>query len=147
MAQAQLGGTIQILPATMGAPGAGLGRAGQPAMGRASGRSRLAVVLRPAARAERGTGHAAESYGAYADPGFMPLGAPVYGDARTAGTGGYRYAARTAGPPGPGRPAGSPGMSRSMTARRALWEHRGNTCPRTICRSYPYAAPSLSWAR
>ena len=56
MAQAQLGGTVHPMPVTMGTPGAGLGRPGPSAMGRASGCSRLAVILGPAARAERGTG-------------------------------------------------------------------------------------------
>ena len=95
MAQAQLGGTIHLMPATMGTPGAGLGLPGPQPSGRASGRSRLAVILRPAARAERGTGARRGILMGVRGTGLMPLGAPVYGDARPAGTRGYRMPRRT----------------------------------------------------
>ena len=114
MAQAQLAGTIQMLPTTAGAQGAGFGMPGSQAW----------AALPPAPGWASSSGPLPALSAAPADPAFMPLGAPVYGDA---GTGGYPY-------PFPPRPAGSPGTSRSTTAPRASREHRGNTCPRMICR-------------
>jgi DMSO/TMAO reductase YedYZ heme-binding membrane subunit len=77
LAQAQLGGTIQALPASMSAQ-ATIGLPGQPraalpyASGWASTSGPLpALAAAPAYPAET-------SYEAYPDPALMPLGAPVY---------------------------------------------------------------------
>ena len=45
-----------------------------------------------------------------------------------------------------GTPDGSPGMSRNTTARRALLERRGNTCPRTTCPPTLTLRRASSWA-
>jgi DMSO/TMAO reductase YedYZ heme-binding membrane subunit len=77
LAQAQLGGTIQALPASMSAQGAIGLPASQPrsalpyASGWASPSGPLPALAAAAYPAET-------SYQAYPDPAFMPLGAPVY---------------------------------------------------------------------
>ncbi len=96
MAQAQLGGTVHPMPVTMGTPGAGLGGPGpQPWAALPAARS-WPSSSGPLPALNAAPAHAAESFRAYAEPGLVPLGAPVYGDARTAGTRGYRYAAQDA---------------------------------------------------
>ncbi len=52
MGQAHLGGTIQMLPTTVGAQGSGLGQP-EPGLGRAAARARLGRVVGTAARAAR----------------------------------------------------------------------------------------------
>ena len=79
MAQAQLGGTVQVLPASMSAQGA-IGRPGgsQPwaAQPYASDWTSPSGPVPALAAAPAYSG--ASSYDAYPDPAFMPLGAPVY---------------------------------------------------------------------
>jgi DMSO/TMAO reductase YedYZ heme-binding membrane subunit len=91
MAQAQLGGTIQMLPtatganAVIGVPG-GQPWAAIPAPG-------WSVTSGPLPALTASPAYAGEaSYSVYRDPDLMPLGAPVYGDGIAAGAGGYPYA-------------------------------------------------------
>ncbi len=67
MAQAQLGGTIQMLPATTTVMGG--------AMGAIAGQGAVGLPAAPLMQLPAGS-----SYGAYGDGGFPPLGAPPYGD-------------------------------------------------------------------
>jgi DMSO/TMAO reductase YedYZ heme-binding membrane subunit len=94
MAQAQLGGTIQVLPATAGTQGPAFGLPGSPdwaALPAAPGWSSSSGPF-PALSAS--PVYAAEApYGAYREPGFMPLGAPVHADSMTVGGERYPYAA------------------------------------------------------
>jgi DMSO/TMAO reductase YedYZ heme-binding membrane subunit len=92
MAQAQLGGTIQMLPGAAG-PQAAIGMSGSqpwaaiPAPGwSASSGPFPALSASPVYAGE-------SSYGAYQDPELMPLGSPVYGDRITADATGYPYPA------------------------------------------------------
>ncbi len=84
MTQAQLGATVQVLPAGMGLPGTGpmAPRAALPfALPFAQGRSPASgplPALGPAPVLGAAPAYAAE--GTYADLGFIPLGAPPYGD-------------------------------------------------------------------
>ena len=140
MAQAQLGGTIQVLPGATG-PQAAIGMSGSqpwaaiPAPGWSPSSGPFpALSASPV--------HAGEfSYWAYQDPELMPLGAPVYGDRITADAMGYPYPAADAprsALPAPAWSVGSassPCTSPGMTARRVSWERRENTCPRTTCRT------------
>jgi hypothetical protein len=108
MAQAQLGGTIQMLPGATG-PQAAIGMSGSqpwaaiPAPGwSASSGPFPALSASPVYAGE-------SSYGAYRDPELMPLGAPVYGDRITADATGYPAAdAPRSAMPAPG-PAGRAG--------------------------------------
>ena len=81
MAQAQLGATVQVLPASMGARGAGLGTPGTgplaalPAPGWSPSSGPL-PALGPAP-AHAGSSSSSD---AYRELGFTPLGAPPYGD-------------------------------------------------------------------
>ena len=124
MAQTQLGGTIQMLPTGVGTQAAGLALPGSPA--------RAALPPAPDWRTASGPLPALSAAPAYAsDPAFMPLGAPVYGEAMTAGTGGYPY------PAAPGRqPLYEPeydGPPRFEGAPRKY-------VPQDDVSSYPYAA-------
>jgi hypothetical protein len=90
MAQAQLGGTIQMMPATTGTH-AVTGMPGSqpwaaiPAPGWSATSGPLPALGGPPA-------YAGESpYGGYQAPELMPLGAPVYGDGIVAGARGYPY--------------------------------------------------------
>jgi DMSO/TMAO reductase YedYZ heme-binding membrane subunit len=86
MAQAQLGGTVQMLPTGVGAQAADLGLPGS--------RAWAALPPPPDWRTASGPLPALSADSGYAaDPALMPLGAPVYGEARTAGTGGRPYPA------------------------------------------------------
>jgi DMSO/TMAO reductase YedYZ heme-binding membrane subunit len=90
MSQTQLGGTIQVLPTGVAAQSAGLALPGSQAW--------AALPPGPDWRTASGPLPALSAAPAYAaDPALMPLGAPVYGETKTAGTGGYSY------PAGPGR--------------------------------------------
>ena len=80
MAQAQLGGTVQVLPAGPGTRGAGIGMPGTwtatalPAPGRSPASGPL-----PALDPAPAYAGPSSSSGAYRDLGFTPLGAPPYG--------------------------------------------------------------------
>jgi DMSO/TMAO reductase YedYZ heme-binding membrane subunit len=90
MSQAQLGETIQMLPTGVAAQSAGLALPGSQAW--------AALPPGPDWRTASGPLPALSAAPAYdADPALMPLGAPVYGETVTGGTGGYSY------PAGPGR--------------------------------------------
>jgi DMSO/TMAO reductase YedYZ heme-binding membrane subunit len=132
MAQAQLNGAIQTLPSGGGAQVASLGLPGSqpmaalpPAQGWSSASGPLPAL---------GAAPAADpAYGAYRDPAFMPLGAPVYGDAMTAGMGGYPYPAE------PGRqPLYEPEYDGPPRFEGAPRTH----VPQDDLSSYPYAAAS-----
>jgi DMSO/TMAO reductase YedYZ heme-binding membrane subunit len=95
MAQARLGGTIQVLPASAGLAGTAVGLPGSqdwaalpPAPGRSPSSGPFPAIS------------ASPAYGAYQDAALMPLGAPVYGDGVAARSGSYPYA-----PVDPPRPA------------------------------------------
>jgi DMSO/TMAO reductase YedYZ heme-binding membrane subunit len=171
MAQAQLGGTVQVLPAGMGARGAGFGAQGTgpwaalpatPAWSSPSGPLPLAALEAAPVYAESSSGaypsyasaeaYPAESYRpaeAYRDLGFTPLGAPPYGDDAPVGFGGRPYV-----PADPPRPA-LPGSAGATGGRRPLYEPgydgpprfegapRGHV-PQDELSSYPYDMPGRS---
>jgi len=148
MAQAQLGGTIQTLPAV----GAQVTAIGTP-------RSQDWAAL-PAARDWPSSSgpfpaltatpvYAAESSsGAYRDPAFLPLGAPVYGDHMTVSAGAYPYGAADAwrpALPGPGnagravrQPRYEPGYDGPPRFEGAPRKH----VPQDDVSSYPYGPQS-----
>ncbi|MGH3223598.1 MAG: hypothetical protein ACRDPY_33765, partial [Streptosporangiaceae bacterium] len=125
LAQAQLGATVQVLPGGVGLPGTGPRTALPPAQGRS-----LASGPLPALGAAP----------AYANLGFIPLGAPPYSDGGpAAGFGG--------GPAGPAGPARLPGPGQA--ARQPLYEPGYDGPPRFVgaprdqlpqgdASSYPY---------
>jgi DMSO/TMAO reductase YedYZ heme-binding membrane subunit len=130
MAQAQLNGTIQMLPAAVTTQGSALGVPGSPAW----------AALPPAPDwSSPGRLPALSAAPAYAtNPAVMPLGAPVYGEAITAGVGGYPYPAAAGRQPlyepeydGPPRFEGAP--------RKHV--------PQDDLSSYPYAAQSYQPSR
>ena len=157
MAQAQLGGTIQVLPAGLAAHGANTGMNSDswaalpaapasawsspsspsgpfPALGPAP-----ALGSAPAYAAASGAypsdpaGPSYETYGsaeAYRDLGFRPLGAPPYGDDVAAGRGGRPYV--VADPPmsASGRPAGMTGQG--PAARQPRYEPEYDGPPRFV---------------
>jgi DMSO/TMAO reductase YedYZ heme-binding membrane subunit len=125
MAQAQLSGTIQMLPTTVGAQGTGFGMPGSQAW----------AALPPASDWASSSGPMPALSAAPADPAFMPLGAPVYGDA---GTGGYPY------PAAPGRrPLYEPEYDGPPRFEGAPRKH----VPQDDLSTYPYAAPSHQQGR
>ena len=141
MAQAQLGGTVRPMP---GHPGPQPWAALPAARGWPSSSGPLPALNAAPAQA-------ADSYGVYAEPGLMPLGAPVYGDARTAGTRGYRYAAQDA------RQPLSPGIA-GYAGRQPWHEPEYDGPPRFVgaprkyvpqddLSSYPYAPASFQLGR
>ena len=143
MAQAQLGGTIQMLPAATGADAATCMPGGQPwgaipAPGwSATSGPFPALTASPA--------HAAEApYSTYQDPELMPLGAPLYGDGFAAGAAGYPYAAAdpTRGPATAGRageqPLYEPGYDGPPRFMGAARKH----VPQDDVSSYPYGPAS-----
>jgi DMSO/TMAO reductase YedYZ heme-binding membrane subunit len=124
MAQAQLSGTIQMLPTAVGAQGSGLGLPGSQAWAALPPAPGWAATSGPLPALPAGAGYAA-------DPSLMPLGAPVYGQSAAAGTGSYPYPAASGRQPlyepeydGPPRFTGAP--------RRHV--------PQDDLSSYPYAA-------
>ncbi len=146
MAQAQLGGTVQVLPAGMGARGPGFGAQGTgpwaatalsatPAWSSPSGPLPLAALeAAPVYAAESSSGaypsyasaeaYPADSYRpaeAYRDLGFTPLGAPPYGDDAPVGFGGRPYVPAAYVPADPPRPA-LPGSAGAAGGRRPLYE-------------------------
>ena len=124
MAQAQLGGTLQMLPAGAGAQAAGLALPG--------GQARAALPPGPDWRIQSGPLPALSAAPAYAaDPALMPLGAPVYGAAMTAGTRGHSY------PAAPGRqPRYEPEYDGPPRYEGAPRRH----VPQDDLSSYPYPA-------
>ncbi len=152
MAQAQLGGTIQIMPAPMGGQGAGPSLPG----------SQRAAAL-PAARGwpsssgplpalSAAPAYAAEPHARYEAPELMPLSAPVYGEARPAGTGGYPYAALDApqppgGPVAAGRPSGQPWHEPEYDGPPRFVGTPRRHVPQDDLSSYPYAPASFQPGR
>ena len=124
MAQAQLGGTIQMLPAGAGAQAADLALPGSQAW--------AALPPAPDWRTASGPLPALSAAPGYAaDPAFLPLGAPVYGETRTAGTWGYPY------PAAPGRqPLYEPEYDGPPRFEGAPRKHMPQDDPS----SHPYAA-------
>jgi DMSO/TMAO reductase YedYZ heme-binding membrane subunit len=170
MAQAQLGTTIQVLPGGMGLPGAGPRTALPPAQGWSPTSGPLpALGAAPAygaapvygARPALGAAPAYAGEAAYADLGFIPLGAPPYGDGVPA-TGSRPYAGPDAPRPalnGPGRPPGPVGpLGPGQRARQPLYEPGYDGPPRFVgaprghlpqddVSSYPYGAREQQGAR
>ena len=125
MAQAQLSGTIQMLPTAAGVQGAGPGMPGIQAW----------AALPPAPGWASSSGPLPALSAAPADPAFAPLGAPVYGDA---GTAGYPY------PAAPGRqPRYEPEYDGPPRFEGAPRKH----VPQDDLSTYPYAAPSHQQGR
>ncbi|HJY04001.1 MAG TPA: hypothetical protein VJ351_24620, partial [Streptosporangiaceae bacterium] len=124
MAQAQLRGTIQMLPTAVGAQGSGPGLPGSQAWAALPPAPDWAVSSGPLPALPAGAGYAA-------DPSLMPLGAPVYGESATAGTGSYPY------PAAPGRqPLYEPEYDGPPRFQGAPRKH----VPQDDLSSYPYAA-------
>jgi DMSO/TMAO reductase YedYZ heme-binding membrane subunit len=120
MAQAQLSGAIQMLPASAGAQRSGLGLPGSQAWAELPPGRDWAASSGPLPALPVGAGYAA-------DPPFMPLGAPVYAEPAAAS---YPYPAASGRQPlyepeydGPPRFAGAP----------------RNHVPQDDLSSYPYA--------
>ena len=157
MAQAQLGGTVQMLPAGLGTRGAAIGAPGTtwtatalPAPGRSPASGPL-PALDPAP-AYAGPSYAGPSYAgqasssdAYRDLGFTPLGAPPYGDDVPTGMRGRPYLgvdqARSAvagpAPAGPVRqPLYEPGYDGPPRFQGAPRGH--GDVPQDELSSYPY---------
>ncbi|HEV2253199.1 MAG TPA: hypothetical protein VGS06_08400, partial [Streptosporangiaceae bacterium] len=124
MAQARLSGTIQMLPAAVGAQGSGLGLPGSQAWAALPPAPDWAASSGPLPVLSAGTVYAA-------DPSLMPLGAPVYGASAAAGTGSYPY------PAGPGRqPLYEPEYDGPPRFEGAPRRH----VPQDDLSSYPYSA-------
>jgi DMSO/TMAO reductase YedYZ heme-binding membrane subunit len=133
MAQAQLSGTIHTLPSAGGAQGAGLGLPGGQSWAALPPAQGWSPASGPLPALSAGSG-----YEAYRDPAPMPLGAPVYGDAATAGTGGHPY------PSAPGRqPLYEPEYDGPPRFEGAPRKH----VPQDDLSSYPYAAQSYQPGR
>ena len=148
MAQAQLGGTVQMLPAGLGARGATTGMPGtwtaaalpSPGQSPASG---------PLSALDPAPAHAGPSSpsDAYRDLGFMPLGAPPYGDNVPTGMRGRPYLgvdrprSALAGPaPGPMRqPLYEPGYDGPPRFEGAPRGH--GDVPADELSSYPHGPP------
>jgi DMSO/TMAO reductase YedYZ heme-binding membrane subunit len=124
MSQAQLSGTIQMLPTGVAAQSAGLAVPGSQAW--------AALPPGPDWRTASGPLPALSAAPAHAaDPALMPLGAPVYGQTMTAGTGGQPY------PAGPGRqPWYEPEYDGPPRFEGAPRKH----VPQDELSSYPYPA-------
>ena len=124
MAQAQLSGTIQMLPTAVGAQGSGLGLPGSQARAALPPAPDWAASSGPMPALPAGAGYAA-------DPSLMPLGAPVYGESAIAGTGSYPY------PAGVGRqPLYEPEYDGPPRFRGAPRQHLSQD----DLSSYPYSA-------
>ena len=164
MAQAQLGGTVQVLPAGMGAGGAGSGAQGTgpwaalpatSAWSSPSGPLPLAALGAAAPVYAAGSssdayppyasGRPADSYRpaeAYRDLAFTPLGAPPYGDDAPVGLGGRPYV--PAAPPGATGPARRPLYEPGYDGPpRFAGAPRGHV-PQDELSSYPYGPPGRS---
>ena len=177
MSQAQLGGTVQVLPAGLGARGAPIGARGSdswaalpapswspssgplPALGPAPAYAGppAPAYAGPASSAYAGPASSAyagpaSSSDAYRDLGFMPLGAPPYGDDVPSGLRGRPYLAADQPRSALGGPTGATGPARP--ARQPLYEPgydgpprfegapRGHgDVPQDELSSYPYRPP------
>ncbi len=169
LAQAQLGGPVQVLPAGMagGSPATGMRNSDSwPALPAASGLSPSSGPIRalgaaPAYAAEASTG-AYPSYPAaspdapyrspdpYRELGFAPLGAPPYGDGGAATLRGRPYVATDSPMPAQVGPSGATGPE--SVGRQPLYEPgydgpprfagapRGHV-PQDELSSYPYGVP------
>ena len=162
MSQAQLGGTVQVLPAGLGARGAPIGAPGSdswaalpapswsPSSGPLPALGPAPAYAGPASSAYAGP---ASSSDAYRDLGFMPLGAPPYGDDVPSGLRGRPYLAADQPRSTLGGPMGATGPARP--ARQPLYEPgydgpprfegapRGHgDVPQDELSSYPYRPPS-----
>jgi DMSO/TMAO reductase YedYZ heme-binding membrane subunit len=125
MTQAQLSGTIQMLPTAAGARGSAPGMPGGQAW----------AALPPAPGWASSSGPLPALSAAPADPAFTPLGAPVYGDA---GAAGHPY------PAAPGRqPRYEPEYDGPPRFEGAPRKH----VPQDDLSTYPYAAPSHQQGR
>jgi DMSO/TMAO reductase YedYZ heme-binding membrane subunit len=134
-AQAQLGGTIRMLPATVGVQGPGLSLPGSQAWAALPPAPEWAALPpAPGWAAPSGPLPALPVGAGYApDPSLMPLSAPLYEQPMTAGTGGYPY------PAAPGRqPLYEPGYDGPPRFEGASRKH----LPQDDLSSYPYAAQS-----
>ncbi len=134
-AQAQLGGTIHMLPAAVGAQGPGLSLPGSQAWAALPPAPEWAALPpAPGWAAPSGPLPALPVGAGYApDPSLMPLSAPSYEQPMTAGTGGYPY------PAAPGRqPLYEPGYDGPPRYEGASRKH----LPQDDLSSYPYAAQS-----
>ena len=130
MAQAQLGATVQVLPGGAGLPGTGPRTALPPAQGWSPTSGPLPALGAAPARADEA---------AYADLGFVPLGAPPYGDGVPAT--GWR------GGPGPGQPARQPLYEPGYDGPpRFVGAPRGQL-PQDDASSYPYGAREYPGSR
>ena len=161
MSQAQLGGTVQVLPAGLGARGAPIGARGSdswaalpapswsPSSGPLPALGPAPAYAGPASSAYAGP---ASSSDAYRDLGFMPLGAPPYGDDVPSGLRGRPYLAADQPRSALGGPTGATGPARP--ARQPLYEPgydgpprfegapRGHgDVPQDELSSYPYRPP------
>jgi DMSO/TMAO reductase YedYZ heme-binding membrane subunit len=96
-----LGGAVQVLPAGLGGQGAADRWTALPVPGRSPASGPL-PALGPA------PAYAGPSDDAYHDLGFMPLGAPLYGDDRQAGTRARPYVSADQSRPAPGGSARQP---------------------------------------
>ena len=148
MAQAQLGGTVQVLPAGPGTRGAGIGVPGTwtatalPAPGRSPASGPL-----PALDPAPAYAGPSSSSDAYRDLGFTPLGAPPYGDVPTGmrgrpylGVGQPRSALAGPAPTGPVRqPLYEPGYDGPPRFEGAPRGH--GDVPADELSSYPYGPP------
>jgi DMSO/TMAO reductase YedYZ heme-binding membrane subunit len=134
MTQAQLGGTIQMLPVGAGAQGTGLGMPGSQTWSALAAAPDWRASSGPLPALSAAPGYAADP--AYAaDPTLMPLGAPVYGEAMT---GGYLY------PPGSGRqPLYEPEYDGPPRFEGTPRKH----VPQDDLSSYPYTARSYQPGR
>ncbi|HJY60804.1 MAG TPA: hypothetical protein VJ418_30870, partial [Streptosporangiaceae bacterium] len=122
--QAQLRGAIQMQPTAVGAQGSGPGLPGSQAWAALPPAPDWAASSGPLPALPAGAGYAA-------GPSLMPLGAPVYGDSATAGTGSYPY------PAAPGRqPLYEPEYDGPPRFQGAPRKH----VPQDDLSSYPYAA-------
>ena len=141
MAQAQLGGTVQVMPSGMGARGAGIGAPGTgplaalPAPGWSASSGPL-PALGPAP-AYAGSSSSSSS-DAYRELGFTPLGAPPYGDDAPTGMRGRPYV--TAEQSRPARqPLYEPGYDGPPRFAGAPRGH--GDVPQDELSSYPYRPP------
>ena len=137
MAQAQLGSTVQVLPAGLGARGGGMGGPGPGSMAAlpAAGWSASSGPLPALGPAPAYAGSSSAAADPYGELGFTPLGAPPYGDGTPNGMRGRPYVA--AEPSRPVRqPLYEPGYDGPPRFEGAPRGH-GNV-PQDELSSYPY---------
>ena len=146
MAQAQLGGTVQVLPAGLGGPGLG-GRGSDswpalpaPGWSAASGPFPGSPASGPFPALDPAPAYAGPPAGGYRDLGFTPLGAPPYGDDGPNGMRARPYVTADQSPPalaGPARqPRYEPGYDGPPRFEGAPRGH--GDIPQDELSSYPY---------